>query len=228
MTDSEKWTLALLEAAENSTGASARTAKQDKLQPGREASERMAATDWPKIKRHLQVIVPAAELKCIPLALVCAIISRESRGGGALDAKGWGDRGNGWGVMQVDRRHHDVTDEDVERGPWHANHLGYAVSVLSLYRTIMINSFPQWPPWAQLKGAVAAYNFGPENVRTIARMDIGTTGADYSSDVCCRARWFHGMIDRMEQIDKIEAVRKKFERSGAVVDAKLDEFGVDK
>lgn len=194
MTEIEKWTAAMIEAAIHATGASAPTARQDGFQPGVQASERMAKTDWPKIKWHLPVIIPAAASKCIPAALVCAVISRESRGGAALDARGWGDKGNGWGVMQVDRRYHRITDEDVENGPWHANHIGYGCSVLALYRTAIINNFPAWPSWAQLKGGVAAYNFGPRNVRTIERMDIGTTGNDYSGDVIARAEWYHAQI----------------------------------
>lgn len=205
MNDLEKWELALEEAAKNSSGASARTAKQDRLQPGRAASERMASTDWPRIECELYPIRCAAERHVLPVGLVCAIISRESRGGAALDSKGWGDHGNGWGVMQVDKRHHNVTGLDVQRGPWHCEHLAYACSVLSLYRREMINRFPQWPVWAQLKGAVAAYNFGPRNVRTIERMDINTTGNDYSSDVCVRARWFTEMIKSRDEKQAVVA-----------------------
>lgn len=38
-------------------------------------------------------------------------------------------------------------------------------------------------------GAVAAYNFGLDDVRTLARLDKGTTNNDYSNDVMARAQY---------------------------------------
>ena len=38
-------------------------------------------------------------------------------------------------------------------------------------------------------GAVAAYNFGTDDVWTWERLDVGTTGNDYSNDVMARAQW---------------------------------------
>jgi hypothetical protein len=49
---------------------------------------------------------------------------------------------------------------------------------------------PDWDDVYILKGAVAAYNAGVSNVKTINGMDIGTTGDDYSSDVIARARYY--------------------------------------
>ncbi len=37
-------------------------------------------------------------------------------------------------------------------------------------------------------GGVAAYNFGVSNVRSWDRLDIGSTGNDYSNDVIARAQ----------------------------------------
>ena len=35
---------------------------------------------------------------------------------------------------------------------------------------------------------MAAYNMGPKNVRTVAKMDVGSPGGDYSNDVMARAK----------------------------------------
>ncbi|XP_058252177.1 lysozyme g-like isoform X2 [Hemibagrus wyckioides] len=43
---------------------------------------------------------------------------------------------------------------------------------------------------AVIAGGIAAYNLGPRNVRTYERMDIGSPGDDYSSDVVARAQFF--------------------------------------
>ncbi len=41
-----------------------------------------------------------------------------------------------------------------------------------------------------VSGGISAYNAGVKNVRTYERMDVGTTGGDYSNDVVARAQWF--------------------------------------
>uniref|UniRef100_A0A673FLR1 Uncharacterized protein n=1 Tax=Sinocyclocheilus rhinocerous TaxID=307959 RepID=A0A673FLR1_9TELE len=39
-------------------------------------------------------------------------------------------------------------------------------------------------------GGISAFNAGVMNVQTYERMDVGTTGGDYSNDVVARAQWF--------------------------------------
>ncbi|XP_076804457.1 lysozyme g-like [Clavelina lepadiformis] len=47
-----------------------------------------------------------------------------------------------------------------------------------------------WSPEQQLQVSIAAYNYGPGNVRTWENLDIGTTSNDYSNDVMTRARFY--------------------------------------
>lgn len=49
---------------------------------------------------------------------------------------------------------------------------------------------PTWTPEQQLKGGIAAYNFGAKNVQTVENIDKGTTGNNYSADVVSRAQYF--------------------------------------
>ncbi len=165
------------------TGASARTARQDGLQPGVAASRQMARTDLPKLQPYAAQFAAAGAKYGLPPALLAAIASRESRGGSALDRNGTGDGGNGFGLMQVDKRYHTPAG-----GPQSAAHIDQAAGILKRYHDEVKAAHPDWPPEQQLRGAVAAYNSGPGNVRTIQNMDKGTTGDDYSTDVWARAQ----------------------------------------
>jgi hypothetical protein len=49
--------------------------------------------------------------------------------------------------------------------------------------------FPDWTDAQVLQGAIAAYNFGIDNVQTWENLDQGTTNDDYSSDIIARAQW---------------------------------------
>ena len=77
-------------------GASARTAKPDHLPGGVESSEKMAQLDRHRVMPHKQKFIAAARSFGLPPALLAAIASRESRGGGALTPAGFGDHGHGW------------------------------------------------------------------------------------------------------------------------------------
>ncbi|XP_047658041.1 lysozyme g-like isoform X2 [Tachysurus fulvidraco] len=115
---------------------------------------------------------------------VKAIISRESRAGAAL-VNGWGDHGNGFGLMQVDKRYHKP------RGTWDSEeHIRQGTEILINSIKQIQKKFPKWPKEHQFKGGISAYNAGVGNVRTYEGMDIGTTGNDYSNDVVARAQWF--------------------------------------
>ncbi|MCY1035975.1 peptidoglycan-binding protein [Corallococcus sp. BB11-1] len=165
------------------TGASARTARQDGHQAGVDASKKMAQADLPRILPHKAAIEAAAQKHGVPPALLAAIASRESRGGAALDRTGHGDAGNGFGLMQVDHRYHST-----KGGPTSAAHIDQAAGILKGYLNDVKKAHPDWPEAQQLRGAVAAYNFGPKNVKTQGGMDQGTTGNDYSNDVWARAQ----------------------------------------
>ncbi|WP_324290043.1 peptidoglycan-binding protein [Pyxidicoccus sp. MSG2] len=168
----------------NPTGASDRTARQDGIrQGGPAASRQMAMTDLPRLQQYKADIESVAQEYGFPPALLAAIISRESRGGQALDANGRGDNGNGYGLMQVDRR----TAAGVG-GPRSRENIAQGAGILRDKLNQVKRDHPNWTPEQQLRGAVAAYNVGAGNVRTIEGMDRGTTGDDYSSDVWARAQ----------------------------------------
>lgn len=182
-----RWTQALIDCP--TTGCFEITARQDGVQPGVEGSRRMAETDLGRAVKILDRFKAVAQDIGLPAALLAAIASRESRCGAALDANGYGDNGNAYGIMQIDGRYHIIDSRD---GPNGLEHILQASKILATnleglrFRRLKVD----WPDWALLKGAVAAYNSGILNVQTIEHMDIGTTGNDYGSDVIARAQHY--------------------------------------
>ncbi|CAL8352428.1 unnamed protein product [Gadus morhua 'NCC'] len=89
-------------------------------------------------------------------ALIAAVASRESRGGAAISGtKGLGDNGNGYGLMQVDKRWHQPG------GAWDSEaHVDQATKILVDFVPVVQKKFPSWSREKQLKGALAAYNMG--------------------------------------------------------------------
>ncbi len=172
-----------------SAGASQTTAwpqskrLKDKKIVGVEASEALAKEDLPRLKPYAALFLAAAQAHHVPPALLAAIASRESRGGAALTDDGWGDNYNGFGLMQVDKQNHP------KGGPYSGAHVLQAARILKDAIAEVKKKHPGWPAAQQLRGGVAAYNFGASNVWTIAGMDQKTTGDDYSSDVWARARF---------------------------------------
>jgi GH24 family phage-related lysozyme (muramidase)/murein DD-endopeptidase MepM/ murein hydrolase activator NlpD len=176
---------AILSQIETS-GASDRTARQDGHTRGSVgASERMARRDFNALKRYAQLFVDVGAETGLPPALLAAIASRESRGGTQLDRNGYGDHGNGFGLMQVDKRYHELAGAARSR-----EHIEQAAGILKGYFQDVKAKFPRWSEAQQLRGAVAAYNFGVKNVQSLDRLDIGSTGDDYSADVWARARYY--------------------------------------
>ncbi|XP_061686386.1 lysozyme g-like [Syngnathoides biaculeatus] len=169
----------------DTTGASEKTARQDKLKiKGVAASDALARTDLARVDKYKDVIKRVGEQKGIDPAIIAGIISRESRAGNVLK-DGWGDNGNGWGLMQVDKRYH------TPRGEWDSEeHLCHGTDILIGSIKQIKKKFPNWTAEQQLKGGIAAYNIGVGGVKTYERMDVGTTGNDYSSDVVARAQWY--------------------------------------
>lgn len=116
----------------------------------------------------------------LPLVLLLAIASRESRMGLALAPDGTGDHGNGIGIMQIDKRHHpNFTDR---HSPFdHQANIDYGAQYLAQ----LLQQFN-----GNTVRAVAAYNAGPNKVRTATYAglppDSVTTGRNYSRDVLQR------------------------------------------
>lgn len=178
-------------AATPTTGASAKTASSDKLEvTGVEASNKMAKTDLERVKQYKTLFTTAGKKYGIPPALLAAISSRESRVGKAIDADGSAHHDeNGYGLMQIDSKASNVVSKG---GPKSQEHVNQAAEMLSGFRKKVKAKHPSWSEALQLKGAVAAYNFGVDDVQTIAGLDKGSTNDDYSSDIWARALFYEG------------------------------------
>lgn len=186
-----RWTKAL--QAAKPKGCSSVTARQDGLtQGGYASSQRMARNDLSRIRSHLAALAQASKEMGIPVAVACGLASRETRGGNtALLDNGWGDRGNAFGLLQVDRRYHQIVTSG---GPFGLGHCRQALGIFKAYLDQIEAKRRSWPDWAILQGACTAYNSGVSNVQTIDGMDIGSTGNDYGNDVIARAQFFENEI----------------------------------
>jgi len=128
----------------------------------------------------------------VPLALLLAVASRESRMGLALSADGTGDHGNGIGIMQIDRRYHPGFTG--RHSPLdHQANIDYGAEYLAkLLREFNGNT----------TRAIASYNAGPNKVQTAIYAglppDSFTTGGDYSEDVVGRKQ----LIDQLLGLSK--------------------------
>lgn len=180
----DRWVAALLEVDTN--GASARTAGQDGLTPGIGASRTMAETDLSRVAAIADRIVDVAAKFGVPAAVLAALASRESRCGSVLQ-DGWGDNGNAFGIMQVDKNFHAIEGQP---DPASVAHIEQAAGIFDDYLQQVMRKHPDWRDADLLKGAAVAYNSGVGNVQTVGGMDLGTTGDDYGSDVMARAQYY--------------------------------------
>jgi hypothetical protein len=182
--EEDRWVAALRRA--KTTGASAATAAQDGLSAGVGASHAMAETDLNRVVLIADRLASCAGKFGIPAALLAGLASRESRCGEALHG-GWGDNGNGYGILQVDKRHHTIKGQP---DPMSVEHIEQAADIFCDYLEEVARRHPDWKDEDLLHGAAVAYNSGVGNVRTVAGMDKGTTGDDYGSDVLARAQYY--------------------------------------
>ncbi|XP_007436141.1 lysozyme G-like isoform X2 [Python bivittatus] len=171
--------------AVDTTGAFLETGKQEGLSYGGvAASEIIAKRDLNNLERYKTKIKHVSEKTNIDAAVIAAIMSRESHAGTVLE-NGWGDHGNGFGLMQVDKRYHTLV------GTWDSEeHINQATLILCSMIQEIKKKFPSWTKEQQLKGGISAYNAGPKNVQSYDRMDIGTTKNDYANDVVARAKFY--------------------------------------
>lgn len=196
-----RWLQALLDLEpDKPTGAwgmTARTARYAvNMAGGRAASEQAVRINRARVVTgrpgdYWERIAQAAGEYEIPVAVVMALCCRESNQGAALNSRGEGDGGNGFGVMQVDKRYH------TQRGrpdPYSLEHLRQGCEIFAGYRGDVARIHPMWEDKYVLKGACVAYNSGLDNVVTIERMDRKTTGNDYGADVMARAQYYQQIV----------------------------------
>jgi Putative peptidoglycan binding domain/Transglycosylase SLT domain len=173
------------------SGASNITAGQDGLDgkglTGVQVSETMAKTDLERVTKYKDLFVKIGKEQGVPASVLSAIASRETRGREVV-----GDHGNGFGIIQVDKRFHPEKVAKIEAKQGLARieeSIRQGAIVLKESITAIKAKFPNWTPAQQLKGALAAYNAGVSTVQTLEGMDKGTTGDDYSGDVLARAQF---------------------------------------
>jgi len=151
-----------------------------------------AELTYVRIRGLMGYFAKASRRYGVPLALLLAVASRESRMGLALSADGTGDRGNGIGIMQIDKRYHPgFTGSHIPLD--HQANIDYGAQYLAnLLRQFNRNT----------TRAVAAYNAGPNKVQTAIYAgllpDSVTTGGDYSQDVMGRKQ----LIDQLLGLSK--------------------------
>lgn len=173
-------------------GCSSKTARAHlggSFAAGAAASKEIARRQVADVKHLAGIFHDVAAKFGMPAALLAGIASRESNLGKALDSSGWGDHGNGFGIMQVDRNAHRILGSD----PAGQDHIEQAAGIFAdnLERMTAGPKFQGWEDRFLLLGATAAYNFGIGNVRNQDRIDEGTSGNDYGADTLARARYFH-------------------------------------
>ncbi|KAJ8352526.1 hypothetical protein SKAU_G00240020 [Synaphobranchus kaupii] len=170
------------------TGASQETANQDgPRNPGVSASHELARTDLNRVSQYKGIITKVARAHQIHPAVIAGIISRETRGGSdkVRSNGGWGDHGNAFGLMQVDKRWH------TPKGGWDSEeHLIQGTEILVSSIKQIQAKFPSWSKEQQLKGGLAAYNMGASNVQSYPGVDSNTHMKDYSNDVVARAQFY--------------------------------------
>lgn len=169
----------------DTTGASSTTARPEGLNySGVRASEEIARKDLDRMKGYKPMIISAARKHNMDPAVIAGIISRESHAGHVLE-NGWGDHGNAFGLMQVDKRYHTPV------GSWNSQeHLDQGTGILADMINTIEDKFPEWTTEQQLKGGISAYNTGPGNVHNYPGVDNGTTHQDYANDVVARAKFY--------------------------------------
>ncbi|KAG9349066.1 hypothetical protein JZ751_029384 [Albula glossodonta] len=147
----------------------------------------MAENDLSRMNRYKDIITKVGNDLEMDPAVICGIISRESRAGSVLE-DGWCPNRYGFGLMQVDRRYYP---EPEKTGEWNSEeHINQGTEILIGFIKKIQAKFPSWSKEQQFKGGISAYNAGPGNVQTYEGMDIGTQGDDYANDVVARAQWF--------------------------------------
>lgn len=142
--------------------------------------------DYPQLDRLRVKFEKASTRTGMPVEILAAIASRESRVGKQLDRTGHDPKKESYGIMQIAGRYHKQRGTNA---PDSQAHINQAAEILAKNKKLIDDDkrFAKWSDAQRMQGAVAAYNMGFGNVRTWKNLDVGTTGGDYSKDVMSRA-----------------------------------------
>ncbi|XP_075056253.1 lysozyme g-like [Mixophyes fleayi] len=173
------------------SGASYNTGKQyvdgsGKTYKGIKASEKLAGEDQHRMIEYKGKIQSVAEDTDMDPAIIAGIISRESRAGNVLGSDFWDAEHLAFGLMQVDRRHHQICAGAGDS----EEHISQGTKILCAIFDDVEKKFPTWTTEQHMKGAIAAYNQGYHKIKNFATVDSHTTFQDYSNDVVARAKYF--------------------------------------
>jgi len=169
-----------------------RNAEKMETLTGVEASNRIALLDKDSVNTYKKQFEIASKNTGIPPELLAAIASRESHVGKYLKNGRSPNYPNnkGFGIMQVDEGYHKL------QGTWDSlEHITQAANILKDFISIIKSKFPEWSEEQRVQGGVAAYNCGPNNVRSWTEVDERTTSKDYSADVMQRAEFYKKNIN---------------------------------
>ncbi len=141
--------------------------------------------DVPQLTKLKDKFAFASKRTGVPTEILAGIASRESHAGKALNPEGFDPDKKAFGVMQVDQRFHRLRGANK---PDSQAHIDQAAEIVRDNKALMDKRFPNWTEEQRWRAAVAGYNMGPGNVKSLDKMDVGTTGGDYSQDVMGRAK----------------------------------------
>jgi soluble lytic murein transglycosylase-like protein len=166
----------------------------------------MTNAEWQQAEKYLDFVFEAAQAHRIDPFIILGIGSRETFWGALWNAGPdiIGDNGNGYGLMQADKRYHK---EHIESGDWKdpKKHIDYCTGLLRWNFNYFHGKHLVDPVLTRC--AIASYNasFG----RVLAAVlraddpDSVTTGRNYSADVLRRAAWYRDKIGEITDPDLV-------------------------
>lgn len=160
--------------------------------PDQAPAEARAAieSDTPQLESLKSKFGAASKKFGVPIDILAGVASRESHAGKALNEEGYDPEKKAFGVMQVDQRFHKLEGTE---SPNSQAHINQSAGILIENKRLMDKRFPHWTDEQRWRAAVAGYNMGPSKVKTLEKMDEGTTGGNYSSDVMLRAKAYKAL-----------------------------------
>jgi type VI secretion system secreted protein VgrG len=165
-----------------------------KLNPGPAGKyHQIAAARREQAEKHQELARQIGAKYDIPPAMALAWMNRESAFGEYLDRNGYSKfDGQGFGLFQVDKRHHTPRG-----GPADWDHIDQAMGIYKEYVGQIKKANPGWTEEEYLAAGLVGFNSGPTNARTRpsnpsawAQLDDGTAHDDYSRDIWAEAQWY--------------------------------------
>jgi len=171
-----------------------------KMNPGGPTGkfQQVAAARKAQAEQYQELAKKIGEKHNIPPAMALAWMNRESAYGEFLDSSGYSKfDGQGFGLFQVDKRHHTPVG-----GPADWNHIDQAMGIYKDGVAEIKANNPGWTEEEYMAAGLVGFNSGPSNARTRpssaaawAQLDDGTAhiadpNGDYSRDIWAEAQWY--------------------------------------